>query len=102
MGDTGSLAIGGIIAVFAILIRKELLIPLLCGIFVAESLSVVLQVSWFKFTRMRFGQGRRIFLMSPLHHHFQKLNYPEPKIVTRFWVVGILLAIITIVTLKIR
>ena len=102
MGDTGSLAIGGIIAVFAILIRKELLIPLLCGIFVAESLSVVLQVSWFKFTRMRTGQGRRIFLMSPLHHHFQKLNYPEPKIVTRFWVVGILLAIITIVTLKIR
>ncbi len=102
MGDTGSLAIGGIIAVFAILIRKELLIPLLCGIFVAESLSVVLQVSWFKFTRMRFGQGRRIFLMSPLHHHFQKLNYPEPKIVTRFWVVGILLAIVTIVTLKIR
>lgn len=102
MGDTGSLAIGGIIAVFAILIRKELLIPLLCGIFFAESLSVVLQVSWFKFTRMRFGQGRRIFLMSPLHHHFQKLNYPEPKIVTRFWVVGILLAIITIVTLKIR
>jgi phospho-N-acetylmuramoyl-pentapeptide-transferase len=102
MGDTGSLAIGGIIAVFAILIRKELLIPLLCGIFVAESLSVVMQVSWFKFTRMRFGQGRRIFLMSPLHHHFQKLNYPEPKIVTRFWVIGILLAIITIVTLKIR
>jgi phospho-N-acetylmuramoyl-pentapeptide-transferase len=102
MGDTGSLAIGGIIAVFAILIRKELLIPLLCGIFVAESLSVVMQVSWFKFTRMRSGKGRRIFLMSPLHHHFQKLNYPEPKIVTRFWVVGILLAIITIVTLKIR
>jgi phospho-N-acetylmuramoyl-pentapeptide-transferase len=102
MGDTGSLAIGGIIAVFAILIRKELLIPVLCGIFVAESLSVVMQVSWFKFTRLRFGQGRRIFLMSPLHHHFQKLNYPEPKIVTRFWVVGILLAIITIVTLKIR
>jgi phospho-N-acetylmuramoyl-pentapeptide-transferase len=102
MGDTGSLAIGGIIAVFAILIRKELLIPLLCGIFVAESLSVVMQVSWFKFTRMRSGQGKRIFLMSPLHHHFQKLNYPEPKIVTRFWVVGILLAIITIVTLKIR
>ncbi len=102
MGDTGSLAIGGIIAVFAILIRKELLIPILCGVFVAESLSVVMQVSWFKFTRMRFGEGRRIFRMSPLHHHFQKLNYPEPKIVTRFWIIGILLAIITIVTLKIR
>jgi phospho-N-acetylmuramoyl-pentapeptide-transferase len=102
MGDTGSLAIGGIIAVFAILIRKELLIPILCGIFVAESLSVVLQVSWFKYTRLRFGEGRRIFRMSPLHHHFQKLSYPEPKIVTRFWVIGILLAIITIVTLKIR
>ncbi len=102
MGDTGSLAIGGIIAVYAILIRKELLIPILCGIFVAESLSVVMQVSWFKFTRLRFGEGRRIFKMSPLHHHFQKLGYPEPKIVTRFWVIGILLAIITIVTLKIR
>jgi phospho-N-acetylmuramoyl-pentapeptide-transferase len=102
MGDTGSLAIGGIIAVYAILIRKELLIPVLCGVFVAESLSVVLQVSWFKFTRMRFGEGRRILRMSPLHHHFQKLNYPEPKIVTRFWIIGIFLAIITVVTLKIR
>lgn len=102
MGDTGSLAIGGIIAVFAILIRKELLIPILCGVFVAESLSVVIQVSWFKYTRLRFGEGRRILKMSPLHHHFQKLNYPEPKIVTRFWIIGILLAIITIVTLKIR
>jgi phospho-N-acetylmuramoyl-pentapeptide-transferase len=102
MGDTGSLAIGGIIAVYAILIRKELLIPILCGIFVTESLSVVVQVSWFKYTRLRFGEGRRVFRMSPLHHHFQKLNYPEPKIVTRFWIVGILLAIITIVTLKIR
>jgi phospho-N-acetylmuramoyl-pentapeptide-transferase len=102
MGDTGSLSIGGIIAVFAILIRKELLIPILCGIFVAESFSVVLQVSWFKYTRLRFGVGRRIMLMSPLHHHFQKLNYAEPKIVTRFWIIGILLAIITIVTLKIR
>jgi phospho-N-acetylmuramoyl-pentapeptide-transferase len=102
MGDTGSLAIGGIIAVYAILIRKELLIPILCGIFLAESLSVVLQVTWFKYTRLRFGEGRRIFRMSPLHHHFQKMNYPEPKIVTRFWVIGILLAIITIVTLKIR
>ena len=102
MGDTGSLSIGGIIAVFAILIRKELLIPILCGVFVAESLSVVIQVSWFKFSRLRFGEGRRILRMSPLHHHFQKLNYPEPKIVTRFWIIGILLAIITIVTLKIR
>ena len=102
MGDTGSLSIGGIIAVFAILIRKELLIPILCGVFVAESLSVVIQVSWFKFSRLRFGEGRRVLRMSPLHHHFQKLNYPEPKIVTRFWIIGILLAIITIVTLKIR
>jgi phospho-N-acetylmuramoyl-pentapeptide-transferase len=102
MGDTGSLSIGGIIAVYAILIRKELLIPILCGIFVAESFSVVIQVGWFKYTRMRFGEGKRILLMSPLHHHFQKLNYAEPKIVTRFWIIGILLAIITIVTLKIR
>jgi phospho-N-acetylmuramoyl-pentapeptide-transferase len=102
MGDTGSLSIGGIIAVFAILIRKELLIPILCGVFVAESLSVVIQVIWFKYTRLRFGEGRRVLRMSPLHHHFQKLNYPEPKIVTRFWIIGILLAIITIVTLKIR
>jgi phospho-N-acetylmuramoyl-pentapeptide-transferase len=102
MGDTGSLAIGGIIAVYAILIRKELLIPILCGVFVAESFSVVLQVVWFKYTRLRFGEGRRIFRMSPLHHHFQKLNFPEPKIVTRFWIIGILLAIITIITLKIR
>jgi phospho-N-acetylmuramoyl-pentapeptide-transferase len=102
MGDTGSLAIGGIIAVFAILIRKELLIPILCGVFVAESLSVVVQVTWFKYSRLRFGEGRRVLRMSPLHHHFQKLNYPEPKIVTRFWIIGILLAIITIVTLKIR
>ena len=102
MGDTGSLAIGGIIAVFAILIRKELLIPILCGVFVAESLSVVIQVAWFKFTRFKYGEGRRVFRMSPLHHHFQKLNYPEPKIVTRFWIIGILLAIITVVTLKIR
>jgi phospho-N-acetylmuramoyl-pentapeptide-transferase len=102
MGDTGSLSIGGIIAVYAILIRKELLIPILCGIFVAESFSVVIQVGWFKYTRIRFGEGKRILLMSPLHHHFQKLNYAEPKIVTRFWIIGILLAIITIVTLKIR
>ncbi len=102
MGDTGSLAIGGIIAVFAILIRKELLIPILCGIFLVEALSVVMQVSWFKYTKKKYGDGRRIFLMSPLHHHFQKKGYPEPKIVTRFWIVGILLAVITIVTLKIR
>jgi phospho-N-acetylmuramoyl-pentapeptide-transferase len=102
MGDTGSLAIGGIIAVFAILIRKELLIPILCGVFIAESVSVVIQVVWFKFTRIRFGEGRRVLRMAPLHHHFQKLNYPEPKIVTRFWIIGILLAIITVVTLKIR
>lgn len=102
MGDTGSLSIGGIIAVFAIIIRKELLIPILCGVFLAESLSVMLQVSWFKYTRKKFGEGRRIFLMAPLHHHYQKLGYPEPKIVTRFWIVGIMLAVVTIVTLKIR
>jgi phospho-N-acetylmuramoyl-pentapeptide-transferase len=102
MGDTGSLSIGGIIAVFAIITRKELLIPILCGVFLIESLSVVMQVSWFKYTRKRFGEGRRIFRMAPLHHHYQKLGYPEPKIVTRFWIVGILLAVITIVTLKIR
>jgi phospho-N-acetylmuramoyl-pentapeptide-transferase len=102
MGDTGSLAIGGIIAVFAILIRKELLIPILCGIFVVESFSVMIQVAYFKYTKRKFGEGRRIFLMSPLHHHYQKKGYPEPKIVIRFWIVGILLAVITIVTLKIR
>ncbi|WP_228850566.1 phospho-N-acetylmuramoyl-pentapeptide-transferase [Aegicerativicinus sediminis] len=102
MGDTGSLTIGGIIAVLAIVVRKELLIPLLCGIFFAESLSVVLQVSWFKYTRKKYGEGRRIFLMSPLHHHYQKLGYHESKIVTRFWIVGIFLAILTIITLKLR
>ena len=103
MGDTGSLAIGGIIAVYAIMIRKELLIPILCGIFLMESLSVLMQVSYFKYTRKRGGgEGRRIFLMAPLHHHYQKKGYPEPKIVTRFWIVGIMLAVITIVTLKIR
>ncbi len=102
MGDTGSLAIGGIIAVFAILIRKELLIPILCGIFFVESLSVVMQVSYFKYTKKKFGEGKRIFLMAPLHHHYQKKGYPEPKIVTRFLIVAILLAVITIVTLKIR
>jgi len=102
MGDTGSLSIGGIIAVYAIVIRKELLIPILCGIFLMESLSVLMQVAYFKHTRKRYGEGRRIFLMAPLHHHYQKKGYPEPKIVTRFWIVGILLAVITIVTLKIR
>ena len=102
MGDTGSLAIGGIIAVIAIAVRKELLIPLLCGVFLVENLSVVLQVSWFKYTRKKFGEGRRIFRMSPLHHHYQVKGFHESKIVTRFWIVGIFLAIITIVTLKIR
>ncbi len=102
MGDTGSLALGGIIAVFAIVIRKELLIPILCGIFLVENLSVVMQVAWFKRTKRKFGVGRRIFLMAPLHHHYQKKGYPEPKIVTRFWIVAILLAVISIVTLKIR
>jgi phospho-N-acetylmuramoyl-pentapeptide-transferase len=102
MGDTGSLTIGGIIAVIAIAVRKEWLIPLLCGIFLAENLSVVLQVSWFKYTRKKYGEGRRIFKMSPLHHHYQKSGYHESKIVTRFWIVGILLAILSIVTLKIR
>ncbi len=102
MGDTGSLALGGIIAVYAIIIRKELLIPILCGIFLMENLSVVVQVAWFKRTRKKHGEGRRIFLMAPLHHHYQKKGYPEPKIVTRFWIVAIILAVITIVTLKIR
>ncbi len=102
MGDTGSLTIGGVIAVIALIVRKELLIPLLCGIFFAESLSVVLQVSYFKFTRKRLGEGKRIFLMAPLHHHYQKKGYHESKIVTRFWIIGILLAVVTIVTLKVR
>lgn len=102
MGDTGSLTIGGIIAVIAIAVRKEWLIPVLCGIFLAENLSVVMQVSWFKYTRKKYGEGRRIFKMSPLHHHFQKSGYHESKIVTRFWIIGILLAIVSIVTLKIR
>ncbi|MCM4169404.1 Phospho-N-acetylmuramoyl-pentapeptide-transferase [Arenibacter antarcticus] len=102
MGDTGSLTIGGVIAVIAIIIRKELLIPVLCGIFFAESISVMLQVGYFKYTKKRFGVGKRIFLMAPLHHHYQKKGYHESKIVTRFWVVGILLAVLTIVTLKLR
>jgi len=102
MGDTGSLSLGGIIAIFAVIIRKELLIPIFCGIYLVESLSVIFQVSHFKRTKRRYGEGRRMFLMAPLHHHYQKKGYPEPKIVTRFWIVGILLAVISIVTLKIR
>ncbi|MBE0650189.1 MAG: phospho-N-acetylmuramoyl-pentapeptide-transferase [Bacteroidales bacterium] len=102
MGDTGSLSIGGIIAVFAIIIRKELLIPLLCGIFLIESLSVMLQVGYFKYSRRKYGEGRRILKMAPLHHHFQKLGYSEPKIVVRFLIVGITLAVMTVITLKIR
>jgi phospho-N-acetylmuramoyl-pentapeptide-transferase len=102
MGDTGSLTIGGIIAVLAISVRKELLLPVLCAIFFAENLSVIMQVSYFKYTKKRFGEGRRIFLMSPLHHHYQKKGYHESKIVTRFWIVAILLAIVSIVTLKLR
>jgi phospho-N-acetylmuramoyl-pentapeptide-transferase len=102
MGDTGSLTIGGIIAVIAIAIRKELLIPIICGIFLVENLSVVLQVSYFKYTKKKYGEGKRIFLMSPLHHHYQKRGFHESKIVTRFWIVGILLAIFSIVTLKLR
>ena len=102
MGDTGSLTIGGIIAVLAIAVRKELLIPVLCGIFLAENLSVVLQVAYFKYTKKKYGEGRRIFLMSPLHHHYQKKGYHESKIVTRFWIVAILLAIFSLVSLKLR
>jgi len=102
MGDTGSLALGGILAVFSVIIRKEILIPLLCGIFLIENLSVMIQVSWFKYTKRKYGEGRRIFLMSPIHHHYQKKGIPEAKIVTRFWIVGIILAVLTIVTLKIR
>ena len=102
MGDTGSLALGGIIATLAIAVRKELLIPVMCGIFLAENLSVVIQVSYFKYTKRKYGEGRRIFLMSPLHHHFQKMGMHESKIVSRFWIVGILLAVLTIVTLKVR
>jgi phospho-N-acetylmuramoyl-pentapeptide-transferase len=102
MGDTGSLALGGIIATFAIAIRKELMIPVLCGIFLIENLSVMLQVSWFRYTRKKYGEGRRIFLMSPLHHHYQKKGMPESKITARFWIVGILLALVTVASLKIR
>lgn len=102
MGDTGSLMLGGVIAVISLAIRKELLIPIMCGIFLAELVSVIMQVSYFKYTKRKFGEGRRIFLMSPLHHHFQKKGYHEAKIVTRFWIVGIILAIATLVTLKLR
>jgi phospho-N-acetylmuramoyl-pentapeptide-transferase len=102
MGDTGSLALGGIIAVFAILIRKELLIPILCGIFVVENMSVIIQRSYFKHTKKKYGEGRRVFLMAPIHHHYQKKGIPEQKLVQRFFLVGIILAVITIVTLKLR
>jgi len=102
MGDTGSLTIGGIIAVLAIAVRKELLVPILCGVFLAENFSVILQVSYFKYTKKKFGEGRRIFLMSPLHHHYQKKGYHESKIVARFWIVAIILAIFSLVSLKLR
>lgn len=102
MGDTGSLALGGIIAVFALAIRKELLIPLICGVFLIENISVMIQVAYFKYSKKRYGEGRRIFLMAPLHHHYQKLGYHESKIVSRFWIVGIMLAVLSIVTLKLR
>jgi phospho-N-acetylmuramoyl-pentapeptide-transferase len=102
MGDTGSLSLGGIIAVLALAVRKELLLPVLCGIFLIESASVMIQVGYFKYTRKKYGEGRRIFLMSPLHHHYQKMQIHESKIVTRFWIVGILLAIVCLATLKVR
>ena len=102
MGDTGSLALGGIIAVLALIVRKELLIPVLCGVFLIENVSVMVQVGWFKYTRRKYGEGRRLLRMSPLHHHYQKLGYHESKIVSRFWIIGIMLAVITLVTLKTR
>ncbi|MEH0157189.1 phospho-N-acetylmuramoyl-pentapeptide-transferase [Limibacter armeniacum] len=102
MGDTGSLSLGGVIAVLAIILRKELMLPILCGIFLIENVSVIMQVSYFKYTKKKYGEGRRIFRMAPLHHHYQKSNIPEPKIVARFWIVGLILAILTIATLKIR
>ena len=102
MGDTGSLTIGGIIAVLAICVRKELLLPLIAGVFFVETLSVMIQVSYFKYTKRKYGQGRRIFLMSPLHHHYQKKGLHESKIVTRFWIISVFLAVLSIVTLKIR
>ena len=102
MGDTGSLTIGGIIAVIAILVRKELLLPILCGVFLIETLSVIIQVGYFKYTKKKFGFGKRVFLMTPIHHHFQKKGYSESKIVTRFWIISIMLAILSLITLKIR
>jgi phospho-N-acetylmuramoyl-pentapeptide-transferase len=102
MGDTGSLMLGGVIAALAIIVRKELLIPILCGIFLVENLSVMIQVSYFKYTKKKYGEGRRVFLMSPIHHHFQKKGFHEAKIVTRFWIIGILLAVLSIITLKLR
>jgi len=102
MGDTGSLMLGGVIAVLALTLRKELLIPILCGIFLVENLSVMIQVAYFKYTKRKYGEGRRVFLMSPLHHHYQKKGIHESKIVTRFWIVGILLAVVTLATLKLR
>ena len=102
MGDTGSLMLGGVIAVLALTLRKELLIPIMCGVFLIENVSVMIQVAYFKYTRKKYGEGQRIFLMAPLHHHYQKKNIPEAKIVTRFWIVGILLAVITLATLKLR
>ena len=102
MGDTGSLALGGIIAVFAISIRKELLIPVLCGVFLIENLSVIIQVGYFKYTKKKFGEGRRVFRMAPIHHHYQKVGLHEAKIVARFWIIAVLLAVVAIVTLKVR
>ncbi len=102
MGDTGSLTIGGIIAVIAIAVRKEMLIPIISGVFLIENLSVVMQVAYFKYTRKKYGEGKRIFLMAPLHHHYQKKNFHESKIVIRFWIVGIILAVLSVITLKIR
>jgi phospho-N-acetylmuramoyl-pentapeptide-transferase len=102
MGDTGSLMLGGVIATLAIVIRKEMLIPVLCGIFLIENMSVIIQVAYFKYTKRKYGEGRRVFLMSPLHHHFQMKNYHEAKIVIRFLIVGIILAVLSLVTLKLR
>ncbi len=102
MGDTGSLTIGGVIGVSAVLIRKELLLPILCGIFLMESLSVIIQRGYFKYTKKKYGEGRRVFLMAPLHHHYQKKGIPEPRIVTRFWIIGIILAVSTLALLKVR
>ena len=102
MGDTGSLALGGIVAVFAIIIRKELLLPILCGIYLMESVSVLIQTTYFKFTKKKYGEGKRVFLMAPIHHHYQKKGFDEVKIVSRFIIIGLMLAVVTIVTLKIR